>query len=78
LFGRFKVKSVDDWQKPWRQKLSAKLSKGTRGISEKRGTRGDCFWFASPNIHPCSQRWLETNGSWQRKGSIAGLGMIAT
>jgi len=38
-----------------RKKLSAKLSKGTRGISEIRGTWDDCFSFTSPNIHACSQ-----------------------
>ena len=52
LFGLFKINSADDWKKPGK-KLSAKLSKGTRLISEKMGTLSDCFSFTSPNIQPC-------------------------
>jgi len=52
------------------KKLSAKLSKGTRVISEKMGTRSDCFSFTSPNIQPCML--TEVGGNEWRQTTIKG------
>ena len=64
LFGFFQNK-FGRWPEKARQKLSAKLSKGTRVISEKMGTRSDCFSFTFPNIQPCMLRDVGGN-EWKQ------------